>query len=128
MTGTREWLDYRVCTELTPILLGLGGIAARVQGMRRYYALVLSADGKIRLVKALDGDRVLAEAPCAWETYKPVTLTLEVKGIHLRGWVDGQLVLETYDSQDPLTGGGIGLMVEEGHLFTNEIKVEGLEA
>jgi hypothetical protein len=89
---------------------------------------VLTADAKIRLVKALDGDQVLAEAPFSWEHLQPVAMALEVKGAHLRGWVDGKLVLEAEDTHDPLTGGGIGLVVEDGHLFTKEIKVEGLEA
>jgi ADP-ribosylglycohydrolase len=128
MSGTREWKDYRVSAEITPVLLNLAGIAARVQGMRRFYALVLTADAKIRLVKALDGDQVLAEASFSWEHLQPVAMALEVKGAHLRGWVDGKLVLEAEDTHDPLTGGGIGLVVEDGHLFTKEIKVEGLEA
>ena len=42
------------------------GIAARVQGLRRYYALLLCDDGKARLIKALDGDTVLAEAEFPW--------------------------------------------------------------
>jgi hypothetical protein len=127
MTGTREWQDYKISAEITPILLSLGGIAARVQGMRRYYALVITGDGKVRLVKALDGDQVLAEALCPWKTYKPVALALEVKGTHLRGWVNGKPVVDAEDTQDSLTSGGIGLVLEEGHMYTNEIMVEGSE-
>ena len=33
-----------------------GGIGIRAQGMRRYYALLLCNDNKVRLIKALDGE------------------------------------------------------------------------
>jgi len=47
---------------VTPILMARGGIGIRAQGMRRYYALLLCDDNKVRLVKALDGDQIMAEA------------------------------------------------------------------
>jgi len=59
--GTRAWTDYRVTTTITPHLATAVGIGARVQGMRRYYALLLCNDGVARLVKALDGETVLAQ-------------------------------------------------------------------
>ena len=37
------------------------GVAARVQGMRRYYALVLYKGGSVRLIKELQGTQVLGE-------------------------------------------------------------------
>src|SRR5690606_17469328 len=80
MQGTREWTDYRVTAPVTIHLAKAGGIAARTGGMRRYYALLLCDDGMARLVKALDGDTVLAEAPFSWEVRHPYTLTLEVTG------------------------------------------------
>ncbi|MEK7764788.1 MAG: ADP-ribosylglycohydrolase family protein, partial [bacterium] len=76
--GTREWTDYRVTATVTPHLIKTGGRGARVQGMRRYYALLLDRAGTIRLVKALDGERVLAEKPFPVEFDAPVDLALEV--------------------------------------------------
>ena len=61
ITGTRDWTDYAVTSTVRPHLVKTGGIAARVQGMRRFYALLLCADQTVQLVKALDGDTVLAE-------------------------------------------------------------------
>ena len=55
--GTRDWTDYRVSAPITPHLVASAGIGARVQGMRRYYALLLAEGGTVRLVKALDGER-----------------------------------------------------------------------
>lgn len=122
-TGTREWTDYQVWAEITPVMIKKGGIAVRVQGMKRFYALLLCDDQKIRLVKALDGDRVLAEADFSWDVYEPYLLKLEVKGQLIQGWVGDQKFLEAIDSDQPLTGGGIALIVEEGHLMVDEIEV-----
>jgi hypothetical protein len=46
ITGTRQWKDYRVSAKLRPTLLKAGGLAARVQGLCRFYALQLAAVGK----------------------------------------------------------------------------------
>jgi hypothetical protein len=39
--GTRDWTNYQVSAQITPHLCKAAGIAARVQGMMRYYALLL---------------------------------------------------------------------------------------
>ena len=42
--GTRDWIDYSVTAEITPYLARNAGIAIRVQGLKRYYALLLGSD------------------------------------------------------------------------------------
>ena len=121
--GTREWTDYRISATLTPTLLKSGGLAARVQGMQRFYSLQFVEGGKVRLLKALDGDTVLAEIPFAWEYWKPYAMALEVQGNHLRAWLEGKLIFDLEDYQRPLTSGGIALVVEEGQLMTDTIEV-----
>ncbi|NLD72752.1 MAG: ADP-ribosylglycohydrolase family protein, partial [Chloroflexi bacterium] len=59
LQGAREWQDYRASARLTPHLARSCGLAARVQGLRRYYALRLVA-GKAQLIRELDGTTVLA--------------------------------------------------------------------
>jgi hypothetical protein len=59
--GTREWRDIRVSCEMAIHVAKAAGIGLRVQGLGRYYALLLCQDGKARLVKALDGQQVLGE-------------------------------------------------------------------
>jgi len=121
--GTREWTDYRVSADVTPHMVKAAGIAARVQGMRRYYALLLCSDGKARLLKALDGNTVLAEADFAWEFGETYDLSLEVVGTRLRAWVDGQQLFEVDDADRPLTGGGVALICEEGRTATEIVTV-----
>jgi ADP-ribosylglycohydrolase len=128
ITGTREWTDYAVQATVRPHLVKNAGIAARVQGMRRFYALLLGEDGKVRLVKALDGDKVLAEAPLAWEFGGDYDLRLSVEGNSIAGYVDGIEVVRAEDSDRPLRGGGIALVIEEGRMSTDEVRVRPVSA
>ena len=54
MQGTREWKDYEAEADITPWLMDAGGIAVRVQGLKRFYALQLVKGNKVRLLKALE--------------------------------------------------------------------------
>jgi hypothetical protein len=123
ITGTREWTDYSVQATIRPHLVKNAGIAARVQGMRRFYALLLGVDGKVRLVKALDGDKTLAEAPLEWEFGGDYDLRLTVQGHSIVGLVNGREVVRVMDNDRPLTGGGIALVIEEGRMSTEEVSV-----
>jgi len=123
MTGTREWTDYTVQATVRPHLAKQAGIAARVQGMRRFYALLLGVGGKVRLVKALDGDTTLAEAPFAWEFGYEYALQLTVLEDRLVGSVNGREILSVEDRDRPLLDGGIGLVIEEGLLTADEVRV-----
>lgn len=123
MQGTRDWTDYQVSAEITPHLAKGAGIAARVQGMKRYYSLLLCDDQKIRLIKALDGDTVLAEQDFAWTLGGTYTLKLQVAGSTIRGSVDGQELFTVEDSDRPLDGGGVALVIEEGRMASEEVIV-----
>ncbi len=122
--GTREWGNYRVSADVTPHMVEAAGIAARVQGMRRYYALLLCRGGKLRLVKALDGDHVLAEQDLPWEFGCTHELALEAVGAHLRAWVDGQMAFELDDNDQPLLNGAVALVVTEGRTATQAVRVQ----
>jgi len=124
ITGTREWQDYNVAATLTPHLCSAAGIAARVQGMTRYYALLLVSGGKIRLVKAFeDVYQTLAEAPCEWRFEQPISLSLQVEGNTLRAWVDDQVAFTVTDTNATLENGGIALVVEQGCLEAGAVIV-----
>lgn len=121
LTGAREWADYAVSSALTPHLCERFGVAARVQGMRRYYALLLCRDGQARLVRALDGERVLAEVDFAWEFGRAYAFELKVEGERIVGSIDGRVVA---DVRDPaLSGGGIALVCTEGRVGTDSATV-----
>jgi hypothetical protein len=102
------------------------GIGARVQGMRRYYALLLCREGKARLVKALDGDAVLAEADFPWLFDVTYDLRLRVQGNRLRAGIDGREVFDVEDKDRPLTGGAVALVCEEGRAGSEVVRVRPL--
>ena len=122
--GTREWTDYQVHATITPYMIAQAGLAARVQGMRRYYALLLGKNGKARLVRELDGEKVLVEAdsPCVPAvTYR---LSLRVRGSCLQASVDGDVLFDVEDDEPLLNGGAVALICEEGCMATDSIRVQ----
>ena len=127
MQGARDWTDYEAEAEVTPWLFDAGGVAVRVQGLERFYALQLVSGNKVRIIKALDGDTVLAEADFDWAVNEMYTLSLCVSGETLRGAVNGQQVLEVVDAERPLTGGGIAYVLENGHMVSERFSVRPLD-
>ena len=113
--------DARTVPDVTPHLVRRAGVAARVQGMRRYYALVIEADGKARLVRELDGTTVLAEQAFPLELYRTYQMELAVNGASVTGRIDGDVVLSATD--DALPSGGIALLVDEGRTGTQTVSV-----
>lgn len=125
--GTREWTDYEVSASVRPHMVASAGIGARVQGMRRYYALLLTRDGKARLVKALDGDAVLVEAPFSWQFDATYELCLKVRGNRLRASIDRVEIFDVEDDDRPLTSGAVALVCEEGRAESEVVRVRPLE-
>ena len=119
--GTRDWQDYRVGADVTPHLVRRTGIAARVQGMKRYYALVLSSAGQAQLVRELDGTAVLAECDFDMELYRTYRLELAVNGSSIAGFIDGDAVLQAED--EALPSGGVALLVDEGRTATQAVTI-----
>ena len=125
--GTGDWKDYEVSAEINPHLIKRGGLAARVQGMRRYYALLLCGGQKLRLVKALDGDTTLAETDFAWTYDQPYALTLRVEGNRIIASADGVRLFDVTDTDRPLTAGGIAIVIDEGRLSAADVTVKPAE-
>jgi hypothetical protein len=124
MQGTRDWQDYEVEAAITPWLVDAGGIAARVQGLKRFYALELGKGNRVRLVKALDGDTILGEKDFEWQIHSSYTLKMQVSGNRIKAWVDGQLQFDILDEDRPLLGGGVAYVVDQGHISSQAMIVK----
>ena len=122
--GTREWRDYRAEATVTIHLAKAAGIAVRVQGMRRYYALLLCNDGKLRLIRALDGDTTLAEVDFPWQQGETHTFRLQIRGKQLIGLVNGVELLRATDDNTLLQGGGVAFVCEEGRIMSESMAVQ----
>ncbi len=121
--GAREWADYEVSVQMTPHLLAAAGLAARVQGLQRYYALLFCDDGTVTLVKARDGEKELSRAAFRWHEEQPYTLRLHVSGARIRASVDGQVLFDFEDTDRPLLTGAIALVCEEGTVSADAVTV-----
>ena len=122
--GTREWTDYEVHATITPHMIAQAGLGARVQGMRRYYALLLDKNGKARLVRELDGEKVLAEADFPFVPAVNYRLSLRVRGNRLQASVDGEFLFDLEDEEPLLNGGAVALICEEGCMASDGVKVQ----
>jgi ADP-ribosylglycohydrolase len=121
--GAREWHAYRVEADVTPHLVEAAGLAACVQGMRRYYALLLGRGNRVCLIKALDGYQVLGETAFHWEFGKTYQLAIETDGSRVQAWVDGFALFDISDADRPLLSGAIALVVDEGRSATRAVRV-----
>ncbi len=76
------------------------------------------------LVKALDGDHILASKAYAWNLGQTYQLELEAKGNRLQAWIDGQLVFDLQDTDRPLVSGAAALICSEGRTATQSVSVK----
>jgi ADP-ribosylglycohydrolase len=124
--GSRDWRNYRVRSEVTPLLAKAWGLAARVQGRERYYALMFDAPdgGRVKLVKRDHDERILANSRFAWELDRPYTLELRLHNTHIQAFIDGTEVFSVRD-EDGLTlhGGAVGLVVDTGSIASQAVHV-----
>lgn len=119
--GIRDWCNYTVDILITPHMAKATGVAARVQGMTRYYALLFTNDGKLRLVRYMNNETILAETDYPLNLDVTRLLSLTVDGNVLTGRVDGETILQAKDTS--LTCGAIGLVMEEGRADIEKVRV-----
>ena len=119
--GSREWTNYHLEADITPHLARRVGLAGRVQGLRRYYSLVLNEIGELQLNKMLNEETCLKSVPYDWSLGDTLVLSLTFDGDKLTGSVNGSPLIEVHDQA--LDCGGIGLLIEEGRTSSQEVRV-----
>jgi ADP-ribosylglycohydrolase len=125
LQGTQEWTNYAVLAEINVTTARAHGVAACVQGLRRYYALLLDMAGQARLVKMFDGqETVLAQGDFAWKTGANVAFRLETCGGKLKAALNGQVLFEVEDAERPFTHGSMAYVIEEGCLRSQAMRIE----
>ena len=123
--GTREWENYSFSAVVNPHLAKQAGVAVCVQGLKRYYALLLCDDGRVRLIKELDGRTELAAKEFAWDWDTDYQLRLETAGESLVASIDGDVVFEHSDTDLPLLSGSVALVCTEGRVDFRDVSVGG---
>jgi ADP-ribosylglycohydrolase len=122
INGTSDWTDYRLSARVAPHMAAEAGIATRVGGVSRFYALLLCKDQTVRLLRCCDGDEILAEQKFAWEPNRFTSLSLEARGSRLIGAVDDREIFTVED--DALPAGAIALVQTEGHTYFRDVRLE----
>ena len=92
-----------------------------MQGLTRFYALMVTRDQKVQLVKSLHQESVLAESEFCWSFGDTLHMALGVDGDELWGEINGQVVLSARDSS--LDSGAIGLVIADGRSATHKVEV-----
>jgi hypothetical protein len=87
--GSRDWQNYTVQAAIMSDPAKSFGLAARVQGLTRYYALMLGLKLALRLLRNYDSVEVLAEAPFAWHWHHRYHFSLQVVESFISGSVNG---------------------------------------
>lgn len=120
--GTRDWTDYEAVVHDVVVNLGApAGLAVRVQGLNRYYALMFLRGGRVGIIKAADEKRIeLASALFDWELDQKYELTLSVKGSSIHAKV-GDVELRVSDGA--YDGGAVGLVITAGSLSADRIDI-----
>jgi hypothetical protein len=121
--GSRDWQDYLVQATITPMLAKSFGLAARVQGLLRYYALLLGPGQRLQLVRSFDSTRILGEQYFEWQWGRPYKMGLQVEETNLVGFVNGEEVFRMQDVGSPLEGGGVAFVCEEGLITSDQLEV-----
>ncbi|HVY50906.1 MAG TPA: ADP-ribosylglycohydrolase family protein, partial [Devosia sp.] len=122
--GTRQWTDYRLDTDVVIHLGNYGGVSVRVQGLRRRYDVRLTRAGYLEIARVRDDKvEVLASTPLAMEFERKITFSVAAKGPEIRAEVGGVQLTARDDGDWALVDGGIALLIAEGALSTDEVRV-----
>ena len=122
--GGRQWTDYRVETALTVHLAEHAGVGVRVQGLRRYYALLLVRPDLVRLVRMRDGAvTVLAERSLAWSFETPYEVLVQVSGAEIEASVGGVALDARDESAFALADGGVAMIIQGGACSCDALRV-----
>jgi ADP-ribosylglycohydrolase len=121
--GSRDWQNYSVQAAIVSDPAKSFGLAARVQGLTRYYALLLGPGQVLRLVRNYDGVQVLREVPYNWNWSEPYQFNFEVNGATISGSINGIELIRYDDSDATLLEGGVALVCKEGLIMTDEVTI-----
>ncbi|KAI1342488.1 ADP-ribosylation/Crystallin J1 [Xylariaceae sp. FL0016] len=123
--GTRDWTDYKSAARGFSVNIGGPvGVAIRVQGLNRWYAIMFTKGHRIAMVKARDEKRIeMASAEFDWKMDEAYDVEISAEGTGLRARV-GTIELEATDGD--YRGGGIGLVVSEGSVQVSALEVKPL--
>ncbi len=123
-TGTTDWKDYSVASQITFSQQKCAGLVLRSKGHKRYYCAVLR-DGKAVIEMRKDENtHVVCECEYDYSIDNTYDLLFSAKGNTLILAIDGKVVVSGND--DNYSRGGAGYLVEEGAMLAYGFTVKKL--
>ena len=83
----------------------------------------MTADQKAQLVKVLDGRVVLAETGFSFAWDESLNFELQVQGTQITARLNGQVLFAVEDDDRPLLQGAVALVIEEGRMACEEVRI-----
>jgi len=150
LAGQEGWHDYRVSATVTLAkpanrqdgmelgsfavfnnLANLGGyeagVLARYRGPQQFYRVAVSSLWKELILWRPSGG-VVQVAPYPFEAGKSYALAAEFQGPRVRVTVDGKVLIDWWETVEPIVAGKVGLARKEGEAYFTAAKVEPLPA
>lgn len=125
ITAGQSWTDYTYEAKVKlPIANANAGIIFRVQDANNYYMYrINSSNQKVELYKSVGGQLTLADsAPFTAAAQQWYTIMAVVQGNSIKGYIDGQLMMEWTNPVTELTAGKIGFRTTSANAaFDNAI-------
>lgn len=124
MYGTGDWTDYGIRSEFKFENGRYAGLAIRMRGLRRYYAAIVRRCRLLEIVRVRDGETaLLAAVAFDYRAGDMVTITLEAKGNLIFARANGFVVSARDDSEQAFSSGGIGILVKDGAVSANSVRI-----
>ncbi len=123
VTGTLDWVNYRIGCDFKIHAADRAGIVFRYQGLCRYYAVVKTRTG-LELIRNHYSETVLASIPLSWENDRRYRLEVTLRGPAITVSLEGREVLKAFDGAFP--AGGAGFMVENGLAGVAALRIEAI--
>ena len=113
--GTRDWTDYSAQAMITPHMAVATGIAVRVQGTRRITRCCCATATASSSCGHLTATAYWPKAAFEWQFGQAYDSTARgPAGSHLRAWSTASCCSISTIPLTPLTGGAVGLLIEQG--------------
>ena len=121
--GTRQWKDYKITARMTHHMCDAGGIGIRVQGMTRYYALLIKKD-RTDFIRSHEGkDTILATCKGGWKFGNEYELMLQAFENQFIAWINQEMIFQVEDSENFYTSGGMALISQVGRIGCNYVEI-----
>lgn len=122
--GTRQWTNYALKSDIMVHLGNYGGVALRVQGLRRYYGVRATRNNKLEIVRVRDDEvTVLADTDFAFDFETNLSFDAKVVGNTISATVNGTPISASDPSANGFANGGVGLFIHEGALSTDAVTI-----